>query len=338
MNIKKIIIFLFLIISLFLIITINYISAQEIDFPWPMFQHDAQHTGRSSYAGPGIEYPEAQILINETDNDDFCYIITDSFGILYFGARIGENTGLYAFYPNGTQKWYYPISSPCGSPVLGPGDGIYVLLPNNKQIIAINPNGTLEWEKNFTDLIPMNHLTIENNGTLYFLANTFNASSKLVSLNPLNGNVIWSYEIEGYLDSGISSPAVGQNNTVYFGHNDTLYAINPDGTEKWNRTFVADCDYYTCYPKVTIPSIADNGTIYVVVNNERDWRSMTDQGRYNCLHAIDPVDPNQEKWSTKCLRGTTGPPTIDPEGNIYFSGWYNPMGQPIAYLYAIDPE
>lgn len=322
------------------ILSSGLVYAQLPDNPWPMFQHDAQHTGRSSYAGPGTEYPDAQVLISEAENDYFCDIVTDSSGILYFEARIGGNGGLYAFYPNGSQKWYYPTPLSCGSPVIGPDGSIYVLASNNKAIVAINSNGILKWEKNFTDVIPQIHPTLGNNGTMYFLSTPAlpNASSKLISLNSLSGDIDWTYEIEGYLDPIEYSPAIGQNGTIYFGFNDTLFAINPNGTEKWNRTFEPDCDWYTCRPKVTIPSIADDGTIYVVVNDERDWRTATDQGRYNCLHAIDPEDPNQERWPAKCLKGTTGPPTISSEGNIYFSGWYNPMGQPIAYLYALDSQ
>ena len=54
----------------------------------------------------------------------------------------------------------------------------------------------------------------------------------------------------------ISSPAIGRDGTVYVGSRDThLYAINPDGTLKWK--FETE-DYVT-----SSPAIGDDGTVYV---------------------------------------------------------------------------
>ena len=54
-----------------------------------------------------------------------------------------------------------------------------------------------------------------------------------------------------------SSPAIGEDGTIYFGCVDSyLYAINPDGTEKWK--------YLTGYwITLSSPAINDDGTIYI---------------------------------------------------------------------------
>ncbi|GAH92730.1 unnamed protein product, partial [marine sediment metagenome] len=69
--------------------------------PWPMFQHDAQHTGRSPFAGPE-DSENLEILIEgEADDDYFGTPVIGSDGTLYLNAKIttgGEiKEGLWAF-------------------------------------------------------------------------------------------------------------------------------------------------------------------------------------------------------------------------------------------------
>ena len=53
-----------------------------------------------------------------------------------------------------------------------------------------------------------------------------------------------------------STPAIGRDGTIYVGSDDdTFYAINPDGTEKWNYTTGADI--------ASSAAIDLDGTIYV---------------------------------------------------------------------------
>ncbi|MEA2075540.1 MAG: NosD domain-containing protein, partial [Euryarchaeota archaeon] len=88
----------------------NYeIGPSLAESPWPMFQHDAQHTGRSPFIGPGIiENPEITRLIGGEDTNYFYTPVIGSDGTLYFVARINGKEGIYAFAPDGTEKWYYP--------------------------------------------------------------------------------------------------------------------------------------------------------------------------------------------------------------------------------------
>ena len=55
-----------------------------------------------------------------------------------------------------------------------------------------------------------------------------------------------------------SSPAIGSDGTIYIGSNDdNLYAVNPDGTEKWRYVVPGR------RPVRASPAIASDGTIYV---------------------------------------------------------------------------
>jgi len=304
--------------------------------PWPMFQHDAQHSGRSPFTGPGIsENPQVQVFI---EGDYFYPVVIDSSGVLYLEARINGKGGVYAFYPNGIQKWYYEI--PLGyssslmvfTPIIGPNGAIYVSVPTDRAIIAINPDGSLKWETIFTDLTP-GSLVIGDNGIIYSLARS-TAGISLIALDSTSGNTLWVYDLE-YLGSGWSAPAIGSHGTIYFGYKDTLYAINPDGTEKWQREFIPDCQHFDCQPEVLIPSIGDNGTIYVMVREEKDFWALQDAGMLPCLHAINPENPNVEEWPAKCNKFYgSGPLTISSAGNLYLTGGY----EWITVLFGFDSQ
>ena len=58
-----------------------------------------------------------------------------------------------------------------------------------------------------------------------------------------------------------SSPAIGSDGTIYVGSYDiNLYAINPDGSKKW--------EFDTLAGVVTSPAIGSDGTIYVGTRNK----------------------------------------------------------------------
>jgi outer membrane protein assembly factor BamB len=62
----------------------------------------------------------------------------------------------------------------------------------------------------------------------------------------------WSFSIESF---AYSSPAIGADGTIYVGsYGSKLYAINPNGSQKWNLT--TGWIYSS-------PAIGADGTIYV---------------------------------------------------------------------------
>ena len=81
-----------------------------------------------------------------------------------------------------------------------------------------------------------------------------------------------------------SSPAIGSDGTVYVGSFDNnLYAVNPDGTEKWN---------YTTGGTVRSPAIGSDGTVYV--------------GSFdNNLYAIGGENDTDEEDDTNGIPGFT---------------------------------
>ncbi|ODS39673.1 MAG: hypothetical protein A7315_02965 [Candidatus Altiarchaeales archaeon WOR_SM1_79] len=163
------------------------------------------------------------------------------------------------------------------------------------------------------------------------------------SSNP--GKLKWSFTTGGF----VMSPVIGSDETIYVGsHDNKLYAINPDGTEKWNFTIggymalspTIDSDgtiyagglnngLFAINPDGTekwhaipgsdisySPAIGAEGTIYVPVRD------------YN-LYAINP--DGIVKWVFTTINGHVGSPAIDYDGTIY-------IGSSDHKLYAINPD
>ncbi len=139
------------------------------------------------------------------------------------------NKKLYAIKPNGIKKWEFEtVSSVCSSPIIGSDGTIYLgtgytwILnnPRPEYLLAISPDGIKNWQRNVEG-------DQEWNGT---------------EANPHRG----------------SSPAIGNDGTIYIGSGRKFYMINPDGTIKWiSKVFPRDEE------AVSSPAIGGNGSIYI---------------------------------------------------------------------------
>jgi len=108
-----------------------------------------------------------------------------------------------------------------------------------------------------------------------------------------------------------SSPAIAQDGTVYVGSWDKkLYAINSDGTNKWEFSDPSDGFVYSS------PAIAQDGTIYIG-NNDKN------------IYAINPED-GTEKWRYTTLRAVQSSPAVGEDGTVY-------VGSNDRKIYAINP-
>ena len=158
----------------------------------------------------------------------------------------------------------------------------------------------------------------------------------------------WKFTMNGYV---VSSPAIDKEGTIYIGgiSDRCLFAINPDGTEKWRgetydkirsspaigkdgTVYVGDCDGYlyafdsngSLIWKCrcgggwvrSSPTIGDDGTIYVGATNNRFYA----------------VNPNGTiKWSYETGFKIYSSAAIDDNGIIY-------IGSHDDYLYAFYPN
>ncbi len=161
----------------------------------------------------------------------------------------------------------------------------------------------------------------------------------------------WVFETE---PGNLSSPAISADGTIYFSpYDDYLYAINPDGTEKWR---------FLLYPGEggSSPAIGADGTIYIgsyltlfyAVNSDGTlkwtydvgplaaaWPSPTigQDGRIyvgtywgGTLYALNPDGTAEWTYCVGTGKHFYDTPSIDPEGNIYVQA-------SDGYLYALSP-
>jgi len=116
---------------------------------------------------------------------------------------------------------------------------------------ANNP-GSLKWKfatGNFVESSP----TIGSDGTIYFGSDDGN----VYAVDPY-GNLKWNFTTQ---DSSIvrTAPTIGADGTIYFGAEGGrsyggIYALNPDGSEKWFSLVEFDVD--------SSPAIGSDGSIY----------------------------------------------------------------------------
>ncbi|RKZ28039.1 hypothetical protein DRQ36_10995 [bacterium] len=129
---------------------------------------------------------------------------------------------------------------------------------------------------------------------------------------PAEGDTFWTFKGGAGFSGG---PALGYDGTIYAICGDGyLYAINPDGTEKWHREIINPSGTGS-YPDPNSPSVGPDGTIYV-------------PGMHN-LFAFNP--DGTEKWHFSRPVEFVGSASIGPDSSIYIS-----THGPDKRLYCID--
>ncbi len=195
-----------------------------------------------------------------------------------------QHTGLSPYdtsYVDGTVKWAFKTEQGMeSSPAIGSDGTVYVGSHDNR-LYAINLNGTEKW-----------HFQV-GNGSVFTKSGT-------------GGYDAW----KGIL----SSPAIADDGTIYFtSMSSKLFALNPDGTEKWNFSMVLSVDIWSS------PAIGKDGTVYVGSHDDFNGR----------LYAINP--DGTEKWRFQTESDVSSSPAIGNDGTIYIA-----TGD--GHLYAINPD
>jgi outer membrane protein assembly factor BamB len=187
---------------------------------------------------------------------------------------VGGGGKLFAINPNGTLQWSFVTGDNVpSSPAIDEHGTIYVGSLDN-HVYAVYPDGTEKWNVDIGDQI-WTSPAISSDGTIY-VAGYWDGI--LYAISP-NGSMKWSFRPAGAIDS---SPAISADGTIYITCRPIiygcLYAINTDGTKKWNVPISS----YTQmpYPLVSSPSIGSDGTVYVQAG------SSTATGEYSKLYAI----------------------------------------------------
>jgi len=289
------------------------------DSPWPMYMHDARHTGRSEYVGP--EYPSIkwEFYLEEDEGDAPPVVGAD--GTIYaVSVPKYDDTSLYAINPDGTLKWKVALGGNlyAFSPAIADDGTIYVNV-SNKYLYAISPEGKRLWAFDTGDVNKFSP-TIGPDGTIYF------ASVRgLWAISP-DGTEKWHFPLYGYI---ISSPAIDEEGNIYINTNYDLYSISPNGEENWNYPVYKGG--FSGRILTTSPSIGNDGTVYVGTGRGESPYSSGD------IRALNP--DGTLIWQTSMDDHANFAPAISDDGTIYASAKYSGTAWGVSEsLYSIDPN
>ena len=326
---------------------------------WPMFGRNPSHTGNVN----AISFsPTINWSYSLPDKIDRTGPAIASDGTIYIASNLGtRNTAtspakpdnnFFAVNTDGTLKWQTSISEGdftkpdaiLSSPSISADGSIYMGGQYGRIIFRINATtGDTIRTKYINTRMRYTAPAFADNGTVYISG--YSKGDK--GIRSLSADLQTENWIFGAGSDFNSTPAVGSDGTIYAAStNDNIYAINPDGTEKWSAVYgdwiasaIAIGTDETVYLSAKLngdgdgvlkaynsadgtekwsvelaganteqggPAVAADGTIYLGNNG-------------GTLKAYDPAD-GSEKWSYTTT--SNGPievvPAIDNDGNIYF--------------------
>jgi outer membrane protein assembly factor BamB len=242
------------------------------------------------------------------------------------------------------------------SPAIGPDGTVYAQSFND--LFAFNPDGTVRWSRNTGHSSSLfMRPAVGPDGTVYVGSNS---QTEVRAYSP-GGSLKWTFDTApDPVQSGVAVDADGTVYALTTGSNAdaALYAIRPNGTEKWS-TAIGDLGR-------AAPSIGPDGTVYVAVeppaanaslfavrpNGTVKWEypgltsgfgasAVSDDGVVYVtggfgqnVHAVDAQSGTQ-KWVYDTGENPIAPPAIAPDGTIYVtleSGSFN------AGLLALNPN
>jgi outer membrane protein assembly factor BamB len=288
--------FLFFVSVFMMFILISEATAAS---PWPMFMHDARHTGRSDYLMPD------QVVVNWKNNFSTSAItglsISNDENTIYAGSLDHYIYAIDAL--DGSVRWRYQADhSFVGSPAVDDSGNIYIGAKDD-HLYCIDAGGTLNWKVQLDAdaasspvITPLGSILIATRQMLY----AFSAQ----------GVHQWTYPV-----GSESTPAVAGDGTIYMAHQGDLYAINSDGSPKWFFD-LQEADFSS-------PAIGDDGTIYCAEGH------MATNGHY-ALNAISPAGTLLWSYDLGDMPYLSNP-GIAPDGTIF-------IGCEDYYVYAINAD
>lgn len=282
-------------------------AAQPTAFNW---------TRQSRFAGPDFPKVKWSALIPATDPSQQgigSSPVMGADGTVYFGARNGN---LYAFNPDGSQKWKFPTGGGIDSSPAIAADGTIYVGSSDYNLYAVNPDGSQKWV--FATQGEVSSPAIGPDGTVY----VGSGDKKLYALDPNATDPLrkkWEYLTGGTISA---TPAVAADGTIYVESMDgNLYALKNDGSGPMWVVNTGDSFF------MSAPVIGPGGDIY----------AGTVSGR---LLAYDPN--GQKKWEFHTVDGYPYP-AVARDGTIYVASRANPgtVDNPLttpAKVYALNSD
>jgi len=137
---------------------------------------------------------------------------------------IAGGVNLYAYSPNGIQKWVYPTGGGASRQDLALGKDGTIYLVKNGDLLAFTPDGTLKWQVSLS-LAIFSMPIVGADGTIYAVYYINGGDNGVYAINP-SGTITWKFSTKNDM---LSSPAIAADGTLYVGaahYPNSLYAIS----------------------------------------------------------------------------------------------------------------
>ena len=140
----------------------------------------------------------------------------------------------------------------------------------------------------------------------------------------------WEFPVETNI---LSSPAVAEDGTIFFGSANKLYALNPSGSQKWSfqagdkiwSSPAIDKNgiiYFGCFDKKLYALNPDGSLKWTFpVTTEGSSPALDHEGNiYIGSHGLVAISPDgQEKWRFGTYSSTVTSPSVASNGTIYYA-------------------
>ncbi|MGQ9697295.1 MAG: outer membrane protein assembly factor BamB family protein [Armatimonadota bacterium] len=268
--------------------------------PWPMFLHDARHSGLSSAVGPDDPVVKWKVPLLTS----FSSPAVAEDGAMYIGTT---DRSLVAVSPLGEVQWSLADTGGGSgwvrsSPAIGPDGTVYVA-ERAGALAAVSPDGRVRWRVWLSAAAEAGGYSspaVAEDGTVYAVG-----TDTLFALSP-DGKELWRRELGGFT---ASSPAVGPDGTVYVGCDDgAVYAIGPDGAVRWR--------FWTAGGVRSSPVVGDDGTVYFGSSDGNGYAVSAD---------------GKERWRIATGAEVVAAAALGPDGRVY-------LASSDGFLYAVSAD
>ncbi|GAA4809728.1 PQQ-binding-like beta-propeller repeat protein [Litoribaculum gwangyangense] len=240
---------------------------------------------------------------------------------------------VFAINPNNTLKWQGHVNEGAlqdkvdqiiSSPSINADGSVYISGHFGRRVHRFNAS-TGDTLRTFymNSRVRYSAPAFATNGEVYILTrNNNDRGLRNYSLDLITEN--WIFGIGTDFNS---VPAIGSDGTIYaIATNDNIYAINPDGTQKWFATYGSGG-----YASSAI-ALANDGTIYA--------SAKLNAAGDGVLKAYNPAD-GTEKWSVTFTgeNAEKGGPAVAADGTLYLGNAggkmqaFNPVNGAILWTY-----
>jgi outer membrane protein assembly factor BamB len=222
--------------------------------------------GNDLYVGPGCHALCAEC------SDDVIY------------ADIAGNN-IIAINSDGIELWRFDVASDIDStPIAGPDGRVYFGTDAAQSLFAIDPDDRAagrafpqpgEWQRPTGGRVSGVAALSPDASVVYFVAEQ--PDNNLYAVNTADGSIRWKFPLLADPGELNSSPTVNTaDGTIYVGSdNKNVYAINPNGFEKWRFTTGADVE---SSPFIAIDPIDGIPTVYIGSDDDNVYALNAETG------------------------------------------------------------